>query len=136
MATIKSVITAIEEMRLLIKSYHEIVKESQDESEIVFYERAIEDASKKIQIGENFLLENAGLNFKKIQKMYNVPARKGKRVRYTFNMGREYGKEAGLKAGTYEGEITSTDGAHIRIRFDGCRKTHSASFHPTSVIYI
>jgi hypothetical protein len=136
MATIKSVESAIKKMEALIESYQKTVSESKDEYEIRFYQRAIHDAFKKIQIGQNYILENASLNYKKIQKQYGVPARKGARVRYTFNQGREYGKEAGLKAGTYDGVITSCDGAHLRIKFDGCKKTHSAGFHPTSIIYL
>lgn len=53
-----------------------------------------------------------------IRERYGVPAARGRRV---------------IHDGCESGVITSSDGAHIRVRFDGERR--SASCHPLSLDY-
>lgn len=56
-----------------------------------------------------------------IRAYYNVPARRGQRVRYTG--------EKGPSAKPREGAITAAHGAHLRIRMDG--EGFSNIYHPT-----
>jgi hypothetical protein len=58
-----------------------------------------------------------------IRRFYSVPAKRGGRIEYTYN-----GK-------TSSGTILSADGAILRVRLDGDKRT--VSLHPTyNVIYI
>ena len=58
---------------------------------------------------------------KYIRDTYGVPARRGARVEYQSDkVGRQ----------PRRGTITSADGAYLRIRFDGDRRTYPAPFHP------
>ena len=53
-----------------------------------------------------------------IRTMYNVPAKRGGRIRFTHSDGTvEYGT------------ITGTNNPHLRVRIDG--QKHSLIFHPT-----
>jgi len=54
-----------------------------------------------------------------IRRAYNVPAKRGARVRVDWDS----------PAPTREGTITGADGARLRIRLDG--EKHSRSAHPT-----
>lgn len=56
-----------------------------------------------------------------ISNAYNVPAKKGQRVRYTG--------DKGPNATGREGVITGADGPHLRIRMDG--ESFSNVYHPT-----
>jgi hypothetical protein len=56
-----------------------------------------------------------------IRKTYNVPARRGQRVRYKG--------DSRLDNGYREGVITSARGAHICVRLDGDK--HPGIYHPT-----
>ncbi len=53
-------------------------------------------------------------NFDYIKKTYDVPAKRGVVV---------------VLEGTKRGVITSSDGAHLRVKFDDSK--HSVSVHPT-----
>ena len=65
------------------------------------------------------------MSVKYIRDTYNVPCKRGARVRYTWN--RKH----------HEGVITSARGRYIYIRFDGERKTYPAPFHPTwELVYL
>ena len=58
-------------------------------------------------------------NFDYIKKTYNVPARRGLVV---------------VLEGTKRGVITASDGAHLRVRFEGSK--HSVPVHPTwEIVY-
>lgn len=56
-----------------------------------------------------------------IRTAYNVPAKRGQRVRYTG--------DKGPKVGARDGTITGAHGAHLRIRMDG--DSFSNIYHPT-----
>lgn len=51
-----------------------------------------------------------------VRRLYSVPAKRGGRVEYTGDGQPE------------QGVITGSDGAHLRIRLDGHK--HSHTFHP------
>jgi len=53
-----------------------------------------------------------------IREAYGVPAKRGGRVEYS-----------GTGSRALQGTITGAKGAHLRIRLDGYK--HSHSFHPT-----
>jgi hypothetical protein len=56
-----------------------------------------------------------------IRKTYNVPARRGGRIRFTDAHG-----------GRWEGHITAASGPHLLVRMDGWRpKRRRARLHPT-----
>lgn len=61
------------------------------------------------------------MSFDYIRQAYNVPAKRGARVRYTGDCT----KRGQPKLGT----ITGANGAHVRIRMDG--DSFSNNYHPT-----
>jgi len=61
------------------------------------------------------------MNLQYISTAYNVPAKKGQRVRYTG--------DKGPNKPAREGVITGAKGAHLRIRMDG--DSFSNIYHPT-----
>lgn len=61
------------------------------------------------------------MSIKYIRDTYGVPAYRGARVAY------HHGK---IGIDPRFGTIVSTDGAYLRIRFDGDKRTYPAPFHP------
>lgn len=59
--------------------------------------------------------------FDYINKHYGLSIKRGSRVEYTGSAGRE----------PRVGSVTSSDGAHIHIRFDDSPKGPVGPFHPT-----
>jgi hypothetical protein len=75
----------------------------------------------RCECGPNFKTETMAYGLPRIRQQYGVPAKRGMRV--TYQKDQNHAEKAG--------KITSSDGAYLRIRFDGDIKTYPAPFHPT-----
>jgi len=61
------------------------------------------------------------MSMREIRKTYGVPAKRGGRIEFSSVSDRF------LRRGT----ITSARGAHLRVRWDGDKRTWPAPLHPT-----